>query len=51
MHMIIYRILERITMLDPASYVWRFFMSFVIYGIVWQPYLLKKIPILKHIVP
>lgn len=52
MHMIIYRILERITMLDPTSYVWRFFMPFVIYGIcVAAVLILKKIPILKHIVP
>lgn len=52
MHMIVYRILEHLTGLGAHSYLWRFGMPFVIYFIcVAAVLIVKKIPVLKHIVP
>nr|WP_288723472.1 acyltransferase [uncultured Sellimonas sp.] len=52
MHMIVYRTLQTMTGLSGTSYTWRFCMPFVIYGIcVCIVLVLKKIPVLKHIVP
>lgn len=52
MHMIIFRVLQKLTGLGMGSGWWRFVMPFVIYGIcVVLVMILKKIPVLKHIVP
>lgn len=52
MHMIVYRILEHLTGLGAHSYLWRFGMPFVVYFIcVAAVLIIKKIPVLKHIVP
>lgn len=52
MHMIVYRILQNVTEIDPCSYTWRFAVPFVIYFIcVGAVSIMKKIPVLKHIVP
>ena len=52
MHMIVYRILQHITGLSAHSYLWRFGMPFVIYGIcVLATVLMKKIPVVRRLVP
>lgn len=52
MHMIVYRILQQITGLPAHSYLWRFGMPFVIYGIcVVITALMKKIPVVRRLVP
>lgn len=52
MHMIVFRILQDATGLGMESGWWRFVMPFVIYGIcVVLVLILKKIPVLKYIVP
>ena len=52
MHMIIYRTLALLTGIENSTYVWRFVMPWVIYGIcALLTFLLKKIPVLKYIVP
>lgn len=52
MHMIVFRILQDATGLSMESGWWRLVMPFVIYGIcVVLVLILKKIPVLKYIVP
>lgn len=52
MHMIVYRILQHITGLSAHSYLWRFGMPFVIYGIcVLATVIMKKIPVVRRLVP
>lgn len=52
MHMIVFRALQHLTGLGMTSGWWRFIMPFVIYGIcVAAVLILKKIPVLKYIVP
>lgn len=48
MHMIVYRKLEKITMLDPYSYTWRFISPICIYVIcVMIVLVMKRIPVVK----
>ena len=52
MHMIVFRVLQSVTELEMTSGWWRFVMPFVIYAVcVIIVLILKKIPVLKHIVP
>ena len=52
MHMIVYRKLEKITMLDPYSYTWRFISPICIYVIcVMIVLVMKRIPVVKNTVP
>ena len=50
MHMIVYRKLEKITMLDPYSYTWRFISPICIYVIcVTIVLIMKRIPVVKKV--
>lgn len=52
MHMLVYQILLEHTMLDEYSYAWRILIPFAIYFIcVSMVLILKKVPVLKNIVP
>ena len=52
MHMLVYQVLLEHTMLEESSYAWRFLIPFVIYFVcVSLVLLLKKIPVLRNIVP
>ena len=52
MHMIVYRTLAIVTGVENNSYIWRFVMPWIIYMVcALLTYFLKKIPVLKYIVP
>lgn len=52
LHMIVFYYLQEYTGLLPTSYIWRFGIPFVLYAIcVIVVLLLKKIPVVKYIVP
>lgn len=51
-HMIVFRFLQHVTGLEMTSYLWRFVMPFVIYFLsVSAVLVMKRVPLLKHIVP